>query len=176
MLVCKQWKPHLIWMDILMPEMDGYIATQTIRSALKGESTVIIALTAHASMSDRDLALAAGCNDFVTKPFNENVLYEKMTEHLGLQFLYAESAPLSSPLPLAPDTINPLTTESLAVMPHAWLVALHRAAQLCDEELIQELIQQMPETAIALAHQLNRLAHDYQFEHIKQLTQTYYMN
>lgn len=87
----RDWQPDLIWMDIRMPVLDGYEATKQIR-AMEGElSSVIIALTAQASQSDRTLALAAGCNDYITKPFRETTLLLKMAEHLGLEYLYAEA-------------------------------------------------------------------------------------
>lgn len=87
----RQWQPHLIWMDIRMPGLNGHEATRRIRAEEQRQKTaapaVIIALTAQASEDDRILALAAGCNDYVTKPFQEKAMFAKMTEYLKLQFV-----------------------------------------------------------------------------------------
>lgn len=74
----ERWRPHLIWMDMRMPVMDGYEATQHIK-AHKGQATVIIALTASALDEERAQILAAGCDDFVRKPFLEDTIFKKMT-------------------------------------------------------------------------------------------------
>jgi signal transduction histidine kinase/CheY-like chemotaxis protein/streptogramin lyase len=64
----------LILMDVQMPEMDGIEATRLIRQMEAGSHTPIVALTAHAMTSDRDLCLAAGMDDYLSKPFNPDKL------------------------------------------------------------------------------------------------------
>lgn len=66
--LAKKEKPDLILMDISLPVMDGWEATRQIKGDPATNPIPIIALTAHAMVSDRDKALAAGCNDFDTKP------------------------------------------------------------------------------------------------------------
>lgn len=68
----KRDQPDLILMDIKMPRMDGLEATRIIRSY--SNEIPIIALTAYAFEADRERALEAGCNDFVTKPVSEEML------------------------------------------------------------------------------------------------------
>jgi PAS domain S-box-containing protein len=168
----QQWQPHLIWMDIRMPIMDGYEATQQIRSSEESRASVIIALTAHASRNDRALALSAGCNDFVSKPFQEETVFVKMAEHLGLRYVYAlndqPSVDSRQRDKLAPSKV--LTPESLSVMPKEWIQRLHEAAQLCDDEEIFQLIQQIPREYASLNTGLSRLARDFQFQPIVQLS------
>lgn len=73
---------NLIFMDIQMPEMDGYEATIAIRnSSNPNQNTPIIALTASALTSEKDVAFNAGMNDFLTKPFKPAQLYEKLQEY-----------------------------------------------------------------------------------------------
>lgn len=75
--------PDLILMDISLPIMDGWQATQKIRSIEALKNTPIIALTAHALIEDRNKSLAIGCNDFETKPINFSQLILKINALLG---------------------------------------------------------------------------------------------
>jgi CheY-like chemotaxis protein len=75
-----QNKPDLILMDISLPMMDGYAATRKIRETLK--STPIIGLSAHAMDSDAEKAKEAGCNDYLIKPLDSKLLFQKLNEYL----------------------------------------------------------------------------------------------
>ena len=88
--VWESWDPHLIWMDMRMPVMDGYQATRHIKSTTKGQATVIIALTASALEEDRNIILSEGCDDYLRKPFRENVLFDALEKHLGVRFITQE--------------------------------------------------------------------------------------
>jgi PAS domain S-box-containing protein len=73
----KQKEYDLVLMDIEMPEMNGYVTTSFIRHDLKND-VPIIAMTAHAMAGEQDKCLALGMNDYITKPINANLLFEKM--------------------------------------------------------------------------------------------------
>ena len=70
----------LILMDIMMPEVDGLEATANLRD--QGFNLPIIALTANAMIEDREKCLAAGCDGFITKPFDKEKLLEIVTPFL----------------------------------------------------------------------------------------------
>ena len=74
----KQHLPSLILMDVSLPEIDGLEATKLIKQDPATENIPIIALTAHAMDGDRERCLAAGCNDYDTKPIELSRLLEKM--------------------------------------------------------------------------------------------------
>ena len=71
-------KPDLILMDMSLPVIDGWEATRQIKAIVELQSIGIIALTAHAMVQDKDKALAAGCNDFDTKPVDIERLTQKI--------------------------------------------------------------------------------------------------
>ena len=81
--VAKKELPDLILMDISLPIMDGWQATQHIRNIESIKNIPIIALTAHALIEDRNKSLAIGCNDFETKPINVAQLIGKINSLLG---------------------------------------------------------------------------------------------
>ena len=77
----EQNRPDLVLMDISLPVMDGYEATRKIRKTFK--SLPIIGLSAHAMQGDGELAIAAGCTDYLIKPIDENLLFAKLQKYLG---------------------------------------------------------------------------------------------
>jgi CheY-like chemotaxis protein len=76
-------RPDLILMDLSLPVMDGWEATRQIKSNDDLKSVPIIALTAHAMKGDEEKAKAAGCNDYLPKPINDDELFAKLAKYLG---------------------------------------------------------------------------------------------
>ncbi len=79
----KAGLPDLILMDVSLPEIDGWEATRRIKSDASTAAIPIIALTAHAMVSDREQALAVGCQEFETKPVDLVRLLDKIDRALG---------------------------------------------------------------------------------------------
>lgn len=77
-------QPDLILMDMSLPVMDGWTATRTLKANAATRAIPVIALTAHAMDADRDKALAAGCDDFHTKPIDLPGLLEKIARLLAV--------------------------------------------------------------------------------------------
>ena len=75
--------PDVILMDMSLPVLDGWEATQRIKAALETQAIPIIALTAHAMVGDREKSIAAGCDDYDTKPIDLPRLLEKMERILA---------------------------------------------------------------------------------------------
>jgi two-component system, cell cycle response regulator DivK len=76
-------QPDLILMDLSLPVIDGWEATRRIKGAAATAAIPIIALTAHAMSGDEEKARAAGCDDFMTKPIDEELLFAKLHRWLG---------------------------------------------------------------------------------------------
>jgi CheY-like chemotaxis protein len=79
-VMANEKHPDLILMDISLPTMDGYEATRRIRKTLP--STPVIGLSAHAMQGDADRAIEAGCNDYLTKPVDEDLLVQKIKQYM----------------------------------------------------------------------------------------------
>ncbi len=78
----SQTKPDLILMDISLPKLDGYEVTRRLKKDMNYSSIPIIALTAHAMKGDMEKALAAGCDDYISKPINIRTLYDRVASLL----------------------------------------------------------------------------------------------
>ena len=169
----RTWEPNLIWMDMRMPVMDGYEATRQIKSHLRGHATVIIALTASAFEESRSVILAIGCDDFVRKPFREEVIFEKMAQHLGIRYVYENESQKSEVRSQKSEKLErfKLRAESLTVMSDEWISDLRQAAIQVDADLIFQLVNQIPPAHTALAQGLTELAHNFCFDEIIDLTQ-----
>jgi CheY-like chemotaxis protein len=76
-------KPDLILMDLSLPRMDGWEATRRLKADRSLSKIPVIVLSAHAMRGDEERARASGCDDFLTKPIDETLLYEKLARHLG---------------------------------------------------------------------------------------------
>lgn len=76
--MARSSKPDLILMDMSLPVIDGWEATRQIKAIAELQAIGIIALTAHAMSQDKEKALAAGCNDFDTKPVDIERLTQKI--------------------------------------------------------------------------------------------------
>ncbi len=130
---CRQWHPHLIWMDIRMPVMDGLEATRRIKAGEGNGDTKIVALTAHALEEERVEILAAGCDDFIRKPYRDTELFDALMKHLGVRFQYAEQEEPTLFTALTKKT--ELDKEQLKRIPVDLLENLREAAVLLDEVL-----------------------------------------
>ena len=165
--VWQSWQPHLIWMDMRMPVMDGYTATEQIRSHINGQATAIIALTASTLEQEKTVVLSAGCDDFVRKPFHEEEIFDKMAQYLGVDYIYEnlDGDELTS------ADFEKLTAEALTIMPDLWLKALAEAAELINEQLIEQLLTQVPLEHQNLVSAIQQQVDDFDFDRIMDLAQ-----
>ncbi|MCS6815633.1 MAG: ATP-binding protein, partial [Cyanobacteria bacterium] len=229
--IWQSWHPHLIWMDMQMPVMDGFQATQYIRAYEAGSAcevpiaewvrhlrdgessastpplpttadnstivdhsssslaqpsptdpstangqppkTVIIALTASVFESDRLRSLAAGCDDFVRKPFSEGLLFEKMSAYLGMELIYDTPTPEVTPEPIVSkpaDDAAPLPelATCLAAMPPDWVTKLVSVATRLDSEAALQLVNQIPPMYSPLATTLTDWINNFRFDRVIQ--------
>lgn len=189
--IWESWQPHLILMDMQMPVMDGYEATRRIklREAEMGrrqeskddqfpssnfnsdreKGTVIIALTANAFEEQRQTILSIGCDDFIGKPFQEQILLTKIAERLGVRYICEDAPPPTSHQ--SPNKVEVLTRDALTIMPPEWIYQLHQAAQACNDEEILFLINQIPDGHAPVKSGLTNLVDNFRLDLIFDLTQ-----
>jgi signal transduction histidine kinase/DNA-binding response OmpR family regulator len=159
--IWQQWQPHLIWMDMRMPVMNGQLATQAIKKEPKGKDTIIIALTASTFEEEKIQILASGCDDFVRKPIAESIVFDKIAKYLGVQYLYKDIARESE--------IEILTVRDLKIMPESWLLELVEVAAAINNKSLERLLAQIPEEHQNLAQFLQKEVNEFNFDRIMEL-------
>jgi signal transduction histidine kinase len=157
----EQWEPHLIFMDMRMPVMDGLEATKHIKATSKGQAMKIIALTASAFDQDQALALQAGCDDFVSKPFRAPELFDKMARHLGVQFTYEELQPVEA---LSSEAGATLSATMLTDIPPTLINRLKQSVTDLNIKETFAIIEEMRTHSASLANGLTEQAKSFQFE------------
>jgi CheY-like chemotaxis protein len=80
--LAERERPELILMDLSLPVMDGWEATRRLKANADLRAIPVIALTAHAMKGDKEKALAAGCDDYLVKPLDEDELMARIAKYL----------------------------------------------------------------------------------------------
>jgi CheY-like chemotaxis protein len=163
--IWEAWEPHLIWMDMRMPVMDGYEATKYIKSTTKGSATAIIALTASVLEEEKAIVLSSGCDDFIRKPFKEQTIFDTLAKHLGVTYIYDQSHEQST---IQSSNEPILTPEALASycqeMPTSWKRNLYLASLEADRSRFMDLLAELPNPDSIVGRSLTKLARNFQFE------------
>ncbi|KAA3659506.1 MAG: response regulator [Chloroflexi bacterium] len=161
----QSWQPHLIWMDMRMPVMDGREATALIKQSQQGPFPKIIAVTATAFEEDKLNILSLGCDDFVGKPFREAEIFDKMARQLAVEYIYEDTTP-------SPDSseeavlLENLSDTNIKRLPSEWMTALQDAARRGQAKQINSLIEQIQADHAQVATHVAHLVKGYQFDQI----------
>jgi signal transduction histidine kinase/CheY-like chemotaxis protein len=162
----RAWQPHLIFMDINMPEIDGIAATRQIRAVGDAASApVIVAMSASVSLEDRQVAQQAGCDDFLAKPFPLPSVLSLLADRLGVVYLYNQDQAQTTAVVLDETDV----THHLATLPSVWLKDLVTAAQTGDVNWLDDLLREWPDGETAVADYLTDMAHKFDHERLSSL-------
>jgi CheY-like chemotaxis protein len=171
--IWDEWEPHLIWMDMRMPVMDGYEATKRIKATIKGQATTVIALTATSLEEERAIVLSAGCDDFIRKPFREADIFDTMSKHIGVRYIYEDVRDVQSLTTINTNTSvdiqKALTPTALAALPFDLLTNLEEATIRSKMNQIDSLINEIRTLDAPLADALAILAEGFEYPKIASL-------
>lgn len=164
----QDWQPDLIWIDLEMPDINGYDIIRAIRTDLNNHTVKIIALTTTMLDTNRDALNALGCDDCITKPLVDHQILYLLSEHLGMRNHYSSHhAGQESALSLSPpqECINgdyqPTTSQ--------WRQEVRQAAIAARESHLTQLIKAIQDDAPDLGQHLQALLQKLDFDAIVQL-------
>ena len=163
--IWREWQPHLIFMDLRMPVMDGYEAIRRIRAASQGQHVLIVALTASIFEDERAVIAELGCDDFIRKPFRQRQIFKVLSLRLGVRFRYAEAEP-GAPQP--PEEIM-IPEAQIAALPEAWKTRLRQATLDGDMTLMDQLLKEIEPAFPEAARLFQLLVYNFEYERIRGL-------
>ncbi|MGL5062481.1 MAG: ATP-binding protein [Microcoleus sp.] len=161
--IWHEWEPHLIWMDMRMPVMDGYTATQQIKSTIKGQATAIIALTASVLEEERAVVLSAGCDDFMRKPFREQEIFTAMNKHIGVRYIYEEPSNKAAQVLSKTEIKDVLAPEAIKTLPPELLANLATSAKSSDIGEVDRIIQEVKAINAPIGDAFLALANEFEY-------------
>jgi signal transduction histidine kinase/DNA-binding NarL/FixJ family response regulator len=161
------WTPHIILMDLHMPQMDGFTAMRAIRARSGGAKVAIVAVTASAFDDTREAIFAAGADGWLRKPCREGQLLQEIARLIGVQYHYLTShvrsttpARATAAVPSAGGGLSPELVR-----------ALRDAAHVADYERLGTLIARLPVEHAPLADELRQFLERYAYDEIERRVQ-----
>ncbi len=161
--IFEDWDPQLILMDMRMPVMDGYAATQQIKATTKGQAIAIVAVTASTLEEERAVVLSTGCNDFLRKPFLEGQIFDMLEKHLGVQFEYDE------PETVIVETDHSISPLEIATVPTEIVTELLAAITVLDTDQATAAIAKIADQSPDLAAKLTKMVVEFEFDTLEQI-------
>lgn len=156
----REWQPDIVLMDLKMPRMDGYEAMRQMQAI--NRQVPVIVVTASVFGDEREKVIAAGAAEFVSKPFQERELLEKIRQLLGLHYQYALHR-AEMPPPLAETTCNGDRAIRLDKIAPALLEMLRKAAAGGEYYRILALLDELEGSDIEMANELRKCAKSFDF-------------
>ncbi len=166
--MAKSRKPGIIFMDLVMPVMDGFAVTKALRAIPAFANTVIIALSASVFDHSRQESLKVGCNDFLPKPIQEPALLQTLEHHAGIQWKYEED------ISRVPTTID--ESQSMPPPPVDVLQPLYELAkkgQILEVRKCIEAIDKMDERFSPFTKELKGYAQNFNMKQLSEFLKSY---
>ncbi len=165
--ICDGWNPHLIWLDMRMPKMDGYEVIKQIRASSSEHSPVIVSISASVFEEDKQKAFEAGCDGFVRKPFKESEIFEEMRKHLSLNYVYEDQGTRETTQTEQPETYKQDKDFDLGAIQGLsieWKTKMKQAIEHVDLEQIEILIERIREHDVILANAIQQRIDQFEYD------------
>ncbi len=163
-------KPDLILMDLVMPILDGFATCQYLKKDPATRDIVIIAISASVFEEDQKQSKAAGCDDFLPKPFKAPILLEKLEKYLQLKWIYQEIPSQNSPLTRGSEDQSQET-------PNLELAQeIYKMAEIGDIQGISQVLEEMKKEGKAphFHQHLEKIAKTFNMKKIREFLRGYF--
>ena len=162
------YRPHLVLMDLRMPVMEGPEAIRRIRSMEGGDQVKIIAISASSFKEDQKKALQVGADEFISKPFREEALFESIEGLLGVKFQWAEEkgAAVQGVSDAPPEDLE---KERVALLPSDLRTQLRQALLVADLDAALAVLNKVAEHDPGASASLRTLAGKFNYQRIIEL-------
>ncbi len=160
--IAESWRPNVILMDVVMPEMDGAEASRRIRLSDWGKKIPIIAVSASALDEERDAILQLGASGFIAKPMEEQALLEEIRRHVDVEYEYIDHtrAPISR-VRVSPDSFRSL--------PRSLRLRIREAASRGHITQLADIVSEVAAHDKDVADHLSLLVNDFEMERVLDL-------
>ncbi|MBD0363844.1 MAG: response regulator, partial [Coleofasciculus sp. C3-bin4] len=172
----QEFQPDVIFMDLVMPVMDGFEATRQLRLLPELVGVVVIAISASVFDFDQQQSWDVGCHDFIPKPIREAELFEKLRVHLGLEWVYEEPAVTRQPSVII--DIDQRTTDNGQLTNPQWIAPpAEEIAVLLDLAMRGDLrgmvkratqLEELDQKWVSFTTHLRQLAKDFKGKQIRE--------
>ncbi|HPH95561.1 MAG TPA: ATP-binding protein [Anaerolineaceae bacterium] len=159
------WQPDLIFMDMIMPEMNGMDATRSIHAQAGNAGLPIVIVSATVMESHRIEALANGANGFIRKPFLEREIFNEIKRLLGVEYIYEYEEETG----VSAAAVHQANAEMIKMIPPETLQNMLEAVQIGEMNRLQNLIDEIEEKCPVPASQLRLLANAYEYDQLHSL-------
>lgn len=164
--VFENWRPDLIFMDIRMPIMDGIEATKIIKSRKDIKDVKIVALSAHMFQDERAELLKVGCEEYMSKPLQEQEILDLIFRIFGVIYIYRTEEDIT----MTKNQAILIDKESLRVIPKELIHALHEAVIQLDSAKIVESIDKIKRINVEIGDGLALIAKKVDYTKLLSLT------
>lgn len=151
--IFKEWQPHLIWMDIRMPVMNGLEATKKIRLLNNGKTVKIVGISAHVFKDEIQNILSAGMDDFIKKPYLFHEIYQCLNEQIGIDFIFNKTEPEIEQKPLQSNLFENIDIKLLQQLQIAIKNLNKKQMELAIHQ-IQKIDSEAAQTLLTHVHEL----------------------
>ena len=161
-----EYKPDLILMDIAMPVMDGYEATKRIRA--QKQNIIIFGVTASAFEDNRKAVLESGANDYIRKPIVTDILFEKIREHLKIEYEYTATNTTEQDIPES-DLVQGNLKVVVKNFPTDLCNKLREATLSADMDRLEELMTEVEQIDADAARSLRQILMNFDYDSLLSL-------